>query len=93
LSSKYQEGQLLTSALVKEFVESHNISVQVGDIFKHMSLPQFDSKLSDHKAMAKLVKKAHSQAYSSARALTISKVQECAHQIINSSPVVREQWI
>ena len=27
---------LLTSTIVKEFVESHNIAIQVGDIFKHM---------------------------------------------------------
>jgi hypothetical protein len=42
---------LLNSSLVKEFVESHNISIQIGNIFKHMSLPAFDEKQADHRRL------------------------------------------
>lgn len=66
---------LLTSSLVKEFVESHNISIQVGDIFKHMGLPQYDPANSEHKLLAKLVKKSHSQHDSKARAALVSDIR------------------
>ena len=73
---------LLTSALVKEFVESHNISIQVGDIFKHMSLPEFDARSQDHRTLAKLVKKAHGEDADGIRASTVGKVRSLADQIL-----------
>ena len=73
---------LLTSALVKEFVESHNISIQVGDIFKHMSLPKFDIQDVDHKNLAKLVKKAHGEHNKVSRAALLGKVRDMADQIL-----------
>ena len=51
---------LLNSELVKEFVESHNISIQVGNIFKHMNLPPYESKNENHLELARLVQEAHS---------------------------------
>lgn len=50
---------LLNSELVKEFVESHNISIQVGNIFKHMNLPPYDSENENHVELARLVEEAH----------------------------------
>ncbi|MDD1505874.1 N-6 DNA methylase [Lysinibacillus sp. CNPSo 3705] len=51
---------LLNSEIVKEFVESHSISIQVGNIFKHMNLPPFDQQNKQHIELANLVKEAHS---------------------------------
>lgn len=51
---------LLNSKLIKEFVESHNISIQVGNIFKHMNLPPFDDENETHLKLVDLVRKAHS---------------------------------
>jgi len=51
---------LLNSKLIKEFVESHNISIQVGNISKHMNLPAFDVWNENHLKLVELVKKAHS---------------------------------
>ncbi len=52
---------LLACPLVKEFVESHNISIQVGDIFKHMSLPCFNPAQRSDVQLAKLVEQAHNE--------------------------------
>ena len=35
---------LLNSSLVKNYIESHTISIQVSNIFKHLELPRFDPK-------------------------------------------------
>ena len=50
---------LLNSNLVREFVESHNIAIQVGNIFKHMNLPLFEQDNEQHVELANLVKEAH----------------------------------
>jgi hypothetical protein len=77
---------LLTSSLVKEFVESHNISIQVGDIFKHMSLPKFDPRQASHKRLAKLTKAAHGEHNAVARAVIVGKVRVEADQILEALP-------
>lgn len=73
---------LLTSSLVKEFVESHNISIQVGDIFKHMNLPEFDGGQTSHKRIAKLTKAAHGEHDAAARAVIVAKVGATADEIL-----------
>jgi len=50
---------LLNSSLVKEFVESHTIQIQVSNIFKHLSLPEFDSDNKNHRKLAQMSIKAH----------------------------------
>ncbi len=57
--SAYYLCGMLTSSLVKEFIESHNISIQVGNIFKHMNLPQMDARDPEHGNLAALTKAAH----------------------------------
>lgn len=76
---------LLSSYLVKEFVESHNISIQVGDIFKHMHLPYFDSTQQAHLGLAQLVERTHQQHDSTSRGTLVDKVRLKAEQIINAS--------
>ena len=76
---------LLASSLVKEFVESHNISIQVGDIFKHMSLPSFDRTQRTHRRLARLVERAHQQHDATARAALIAEIRSEAEQIIEAA--------
>jgi hypothetical protein len=59
---------LLNSNLVREFIESHNISIQTGDIFKHMNLSPFDSSNTEHLRLATLIERAHDPAYKEAMA-------------------------
>tara|TARA_R110000796_G_scaffold159169_3_gene275854 strand:- start:112337 stop:115519 length:3183 start_codon:yes stop_codon:yes gene_type:complete len=75
---------LLNSAIVKEYVESHNISIQVGDIFKHMKLPKFDSSSGRHMHLSKLVEKAHSIDNLEQRTLIVDDVINEANSILMS---------
>lgn len=76
---------LLTSSLTKEFVESHNISIQVGDIFKHMSLPKFDRKQAWHTHLAELVKTAHGEDSAADRAKIVAQVITAADAILSAT--------
>lgn len=58
-TAAYYVCALLNSSLVREYVESHTIQIQVSNIFKHLSLPEFEPKNGDHKMLAKLCKDAH----------------------------------
>ena len=75
---------LLASWLVKEFVESHNISIQVGDIFKHMRLPSFNAEFPLHRTLAGLVRRAHQEDDATARARLVESVRSTATQILES---------
>lgn len=73
---------LLHSEIVKEMIEAHNVSTNMGDIFKHVSLPEFDQADSDHLQLANLVKKAHGQDVETIRAKTVDKVRIAATRLI-----------
>ena len=79
---------LLASSLVKEFVESHNVSIQVGNIFKHMRLPAFDGSEKAHRRLAGLVERAHEEDDGSAREALVDEVRCEADGIIGSSVTV-----
>ncbi|GAA2890973.1 hypothetical protein GGQ99_005162 [Aminobacter niigataensis] len=76
---------LLTSRSVKEFVESHNISIQVGDIFKHMSLPAYKKGSAVHTKLAKLAKSAHGEDNAAARSKIVASVRDLADNIIQGT--------
>lgn len=73
---------ILNSATVAEFVESHNVAIQVGDIFKHMRLPVFDSKNKAHRALARKVENAHQQDDAHKRAKLVAQLRADADQIM-----------
>jgi len=73
---------LLHAEIVKEMIEAHNVSTNMGDIFKHVSLPCFDADNADHIDLAKLVKQAHTQHDSTVRAKTVAKVRTAAEKLI-----------
>lgn len=50
---------LLNAPSVKEFIESHNISIQLGDVFKHLTLPPFDPAAPRHAELSVLARQAH----------------------------------
>ena len=89
---EFQEGTpayflcgLLASPIVKEFIESHNISIQVGDIFKHMHLPSFDRTQQAHRRLAQLVERAHQEHDATARATLVDELRFEAERIIEAS--------
>jgi hypothetical protein len=73
---------ILNASIVREFVESHNIAIQVGDIFKHMKLPDFDPSSESHKELAEAVKKAHAEANASKRAVLVADVRKRAETLL-----------
>lgn len=73
---------LLNTDTVKEWVESHNVSIQVGDIFKHMKLPQYNDKNKMHKALSILVEQAHQTHDKSQRIKIIEKINIQGEAII-----------
>ena len=73
---------LLSAPLVREFVESHNISIQVGNIFKHMSLPSFNVHRRQHTRLAEAVRKAHLEPDPEARAPLVHQLRSNAEQLL-----------
>lgn len=73
---------LLHSEIVKEMIEAHNVSTNMGDMFKHISLPRFDAGDAEHIKLAELVKQAHGQHDGAVRAKTVVKVRLAAAKLI-----------
>lgn len=75
---------ILNSTTVAEFVESHNVAIQVGDIFKHMKLPVFDKKDPAHLALAAKVEKAHNEDDGDKRQVIVDEVRSDADAIMGA---------
>lgn len=65
---------LLNTSMVREWVESHTVSIQMGDVFKHMNLPPYEKANAKHAALAKLVEKAHSEHNPTTRAGLVEQI-------------------
>lgn len=74
---------LLNTPMVREWVESHNVSIQVGDVFKHMQLPEYDKKNKNHVALARMVEKAHDEHDANKRAGIVRKIEVKGENILN----------
>lgn len=75
---------LLNSSLVKEFVASHTIQIQVGNIFKHLRLPEFRSSDSDHRSLSRLCLAAHAQRHVDRKAALLQEVSALGNRILLS---------
>ncbi len=75
---------LLNSEIVIEFVKSHNISIQIGDVFKHMNLPDFDLANHDHISLANLAKRCHKENNIAKRDVILKEISKLSHKIITS---------
>lgn len=67
---------LLNTPMVREWIESHILTIQIGDVFKHTRLPEFDDKQSGHVALAKLVEQAHSEHDAIRRKALVKKIEK-----------------
>jgi hypothetical protein len=73
---------LLNTPMVREWVESHIVSIQVGDVFKHMNLPEFDGKNVGHVALSALVEKAHGEHDAAKRVLLVAQVEKDGEAVL-----------
>ncbi len=80
---------LLHAEIIKEMIEAHNVSTNMGDIFKHVSLPCFDADDVNHIKLAELVKKAHRQHQLALREKTVAEVRFSATRLIEGEIVKR----
>jgi len=73
---------ILNTSMVREWVESHTVSIQMGDVFKHMDLPKYDAKNSAHVALSKLVKKAHGEHDTKKRTLLVTQIERKGEDVL-----------
>lgn len=73
---------LLNAPMVREWVESHTVSIQMGDVFKHMDLPKFDGTDAFHLKLATLVERAHAEHNAEKRAILVKKVYVAADSLL-----------
>lgn len=81
----YYLCSLLNSNLAKEYVDSHNISIQIGDIFKHMNLPAYEPKNQNHRKLYELAMKAHKVDDTEEREEILSRIRWLGDKIIMES--------
>lgn len=75
---------VLSSTLVREYVESHTIQIQVSNIFKHLSIPRFDPKDKDHGALAAASIKAHAAKSDTARDKLLGNMDTLAERVLTA---------
>lgn len=75
---------LLNTPMVREWVESHTVSIQMGDVFKHMNLPEYDATNTSHVALSKLVEKAHGEHNAMKRAQVVAQVEKDGEAVLTT---------
>jgi hypothetical protein len=73
---------LLNSRTVAEYVEAHNVAINIGDVFKHMRLPRFEPSNVRHKRISELCKEAHNENDPERRAVVVDAVREMADVVL-----------
>lgn len=73
---------LLNSPLVKEFVDSHIIPIQRGDVFKHLTLPVYLPSNPDHARLVQLVADAHETPDEKQHAELLAQIRILADHIL-----------
>lgn len=73
---------LLNSDIVKEFLSSYLISIQIGNIFKYLNLPKFDELNKDHINLCMLSKELHNNPSLITDSDIIFKINEITKDIL-----------
>ena len=73
---------ILNAPLVKEFIECHTISIQLGNIFKHMRVPSYDASNEEHTRLATACQKAHEASDDKHYLRLLSEMRELAERIL-----------
>ncbi|CAJ1892511.1 MULTISPECIES: Eco57I restriction-modification methylase domain-containing protein [Aeromonas] len=74
---------LLNTPMVAEWIESHTVNIQVGNIFKHTQLPEFDAGNADHIRLAALTETAHATHDAAERAEIINQIAALGEEILH----------
>lgn len=74
---------LLTSSIVQEYLLSFNIMIQVGDIFQHMRLPEYNPLDQNHLLLIQLVREAETLLSANRKSELIERISLLGDQIIS----------
>lgn len=75
---------LLNSKTVQEWINAHNVSIQVADVFKHLDLPKFSQSNIKHVLLAEKVYSAHQEHDRVARKIIVEDVKILAEDILTN---------
>lgn len=75
---------ILNTPMVREWLESHIVSIQIGDIFKHLNLPEYDATNAAHVSLSKLVERTHNEHDAVKRASLVARVENEGESILAS---------
>jgi hypothetical protein len=75
---------LLNTPMVREWIESHTVNIQVGNIFKHTKLPSYADDNPRHVALAELVERAHDEHDAVLRLALLAKIHASGEAILAS---------
>ena len=75
---------LMTCSRVQRFIRSFHVMLQVGDVFKHMRLPEYNPTDIQHARLAELVQAAHSENNDAIRESIISRISDLGNSIIEN---------
>jgi len=73
---------LLNTQMVKEWIGSHTVSIQMGNVFKHMNLPQYDKSNTSHVALSKSSMQAHSEHNTEKRKTIVKQIEKDGETIL-----------
>mgnify|MGYP000144439984 FL=1 len=74
---------LLNTETVREWLDSHNVSIQVANVFKHLTLPEYDEKNKRHVKLSNLVEKTHNTHDKKTRTKVLQDVFTLAESILS----------
>ncbi|WP_223217990.1 Eco57I restriction-modification methylase domain-containing protein [Mesorhizobium jarvisii] len=83
-STAYFVCAMLNSSMVREYVESHTIQIQVSNIFKHLSIPHFKPANAQHKVIVDLCQKAHSAKTGKTKADLLAKLDVATEALLTA---------
>ncbi|WP_220491127.1 Eco57I restriction-modification methylase domain-containing protein [Pseudoalteromonas sp. SG43-4] len=75
---------LLNCSLVKHYIESHTISIQVSNIFKHLELPKLDGTCKSSLRLANISELLHGLEENNERQVLLSEANDLAMSILTS---------
>ena len=73
---------MLNSPLVGEYVGSHTINIQIGNIFKHLELPRFSALNDEHVELSALCSDAHAVSDPSIRTRQLCRLAELSERLL-----------
>lgn len=74
---------LLNTETVIEWLDSHNVSIQVSNVFKHLSLPEFNKNNRNHTKLSDLIEVAHKTHDKKARKKVLKQAFILAESILS----------